>query len=95
MRHTVLIVALLGANASTALADTAEIAAQTFQAADTNADQMLNYAEFAVFVDLGAAAGLGRLPQISARGMHQRAFDRLDRNGDQLITHDEMQAAGS
>ena len=93
MRHTTLIVALLVANATTALADTAEIAAQTFQAADTNADQRLSYTEFAVFVDLGAAAGLGRLPQISARGLHQRAFDRLDQNGDQLITPEEMQAA--
>ena len=92
MRHSILIVALLVAHATTARADTSAIAAQTFQAADTNADQRLSYTEFAVFVDLGAAAGLGRLPQLSARGLHQRAFDRLDRNGDQSITPDELRA---
>lgn len=92
MRHMLLIAALLTAHAGTALANDAEILAANFMAADTNGDQALDPAEFTAFVDLGAAAGLGRLPQVQARGLYDRAFDRLDQDGNRAVTPDELQA---
>lgn len=93
MKQMILITAIAVAHASMAEANDAEIAAQNFVAADANADQALDLAEFTAFVDLGAAAGLGRLPQVSARGLYQRAFNQMDQDGNLVVTPDELQAA--
>jgi len=70
------------------------VAAANFQTSDANTDGVLSYEEFTTFVELGAAAGLGRLPQVSARGLHMRAFTRLDQNSDGRIAPEELQAMG-
>ena len=77
---------------ATAAGAQTEFAHPTYARADADGDGVLRYAEFVTFVDLNAAAGLGRAPQISGRGLHARAFDRIDANGDGAVTPAEFQA---
>ena len=74
-----------------AAADDRELAAENFQQADFDGDGQLVYAEFATFIDLNAEDGLGRAAMISSRGMHARAFERVDANRDGIVTPEEMQ----
>lgn len=65
-------------------------AAANFQLADSDADGALNRTEFTAFIDLNAAADLGRARTIQRRGMYDRAFARLDANDDGKVTRDEV-----
>ncbi|MEO1494813.1 MAG: hypothetical protein AAFV19_21915 [Pseudomonadota bacterium] len=73
-------------------ADTASLAQENFRHADANGDGKLVYAEFATFIDLNAADGLGNAARVSSRGLHARAFARVDANGDGIVTPEELQA---
>lgn len=75
-----------------AQADTSALVQENFQQADANSDGMLVYAEFASFIDLNAADGVGNAARVSARGMHARAFARVDTDADGVVTVEELQA---
>ena len=75
-----------------AAAQEAELGAENYRQADANGDGVLVYTEFAAFVDLNAADGLGNAARVSSRGMHARAFRRVDANGDGIVTPQELQA---
>ncbi len=96
IRTTALILATLtGGWLSTGLpvaAQNAELGAENYRQADANGDGVLVYAEFAAFIDLNAADGLGNAARVSSRGMHARAFDRVDANGDGMVSPQELQA---
>ncbi|MEO1536252.1 MAG: hypothetical protein AAFR73_00850 [Pseudomonadota bacterium] len=75
-----------------AVAQNAELGAENYREADVNDDGLLVYAEFATFIDLNAADELGNAAMISSRGMHARAFKRIDSNGDGVVSPEELQA---
>lgn len=75
-----------------AAAQDAELGAENYRQADANSDGVLAYAEFATFIDLNAADGLGNAARVSSRGMHARAFARVDANGDGMVSPQELQA---
>jgi hypothetical protein len=75
-----------------AIAQSPNLAAQNYRQADANNDGVLVQAEFATFIDLNAADGLGNAARVRARGMHARAFRRIDGNGDGRVTPTELQA---
>lgn len=75
-----------------AAAQTAELGAENYRQADANGDGVLAYAEFATFIDLNAADGLGNAARVSSRGLHARAFKRVDANGDGVISPQELEA---
>ena len=76
-----------------AAAQESDLAAENYRQADANGDGVLAYAEFAAFIDLNAADGLGNAARVSSRGMYARAFERLDANSDGIVTPQELQAA--
>ena len=89
------LVTLIGASFTLALpaaAQDAELAAENYRQADANGDGVLVYAEFATFIDLNAEDGLGNAARVSSRGMHARAFARVDANGDGMVSPQELQA---
>jgi hypothetical protein len=49
----------------------------------------LNAAQFKVFIDLNAAAKIGRAAQIKSYGAYDRAFGAVDTNKDGIVTWDE------
>ena len=96
IRTTPLILAALTGASFTmtlpAAAQDAERGAENYREADANGDGVLVYAEFATFIDLNAADGLGNAAKVSSRGMHARAFARIDANGDGVVSPQELQA---
>ena len=90
-----ILAALMGASFTMALpaaAQDAELGAENYRQADANGDGVLVYAEFATFIDLNAADGLGNAARVSSHGMHARAFSRVDANGDGIVSPQELQA---
>lgn len=63
-----------------------------FAQADANQDQMLDFNEFKILVNLNAQHGIGRAKTIRRRGAYGRVFGRLDTNKDGLITKEEIAA---
>lgn len=86
------ILSLSAALACPAIAQQADLGAENYRQADANGDGVLVYAEFATFIDLNAADGLGQAARISARGMYARAFVHVDANGDGVVSPQELQA---
>jgi len=76
-----------------AIAQQSELGAENYREADANGDGVLAYAEFATFLDLNAEDDLGQAAMISARGLHARAFARVDANEDGVVSPQELQAA--
>ncbi|MEM6311098.1 MAG: hypothetical protein AAF754_13725 [Pseudomonadota bacterium] len=77
-------------------AQTTAQSVEIFRTADANGDTALSYDEFVVFIDLSAAANIGNAGRVKAMGLYKRGFKRVDANGDQRVTPDELQAmAGS
>jgi hypothetical protein len=72
-----------------------EKAAANFQLADANSDNALSKSEFMTFIDLNAAAKLGRAEQIKKNRRYDTAFSRADANGDGAVTRAEMAAVGN
>lgn len=75
-----------------AVAQNTQRAAENFRQADADGDGQLSYAEFARFIDLNAEDGLGNAQRVSARGLHARAFEHVDANGDGVVSPEELQA---
>ena len=75
-----------------AIAQSPNLPAQNFGQADANSDGVLVQAEFATFIDLNAAQGLGNAARVKSRGLHAKAFRRVDGNGDGRVTPTELQA---
>jgi Ca2+-binding EF-hand superfamily protein len=75
-----------------AVAGSASLGQENFRQADADEDGQLVYAEFATFIDLNAADGLGNAARVKSRGLHARAFERVDANGDGVVTPEELQA---
>ena len=69
----------------------AETARQNLQQADANDDKALNYDELVTFINLNAADNIGRARMVKSRNLYSMAFKRLDKNGDGLITADEIE----
>ncbi len=72
--------------------DTA-LAQENFQQADASGDGDLDYAEFVVFINLNADDNLGNAARIRKANLHQRAFKRIDANGDSIVTPTELEQA--
>ena len=60
--------------------------------ADKNNDGAISRSEFETLINLNAADGLGRAAQVKRMGAYDRAFGRIDANGDGFLTRTEMQA---
>lgn len=93
--NLIIVAALMGASLAIALpaaAQQAELSAENYRQADANDDGLLDYTEFTTFIDLSAADGIGNTPLVSSRGMHARAFARVDANGDSVVSPEELQA---
>lgn len=87
-----LAVALLLLSPAFAQAQDNQLGRENYIQADVNQDGVLVYAEFVTFIDLNAADNLGRAKTVSSRGLHSRAFKRIDTNGDGIVTPGELQA---
>lgn len=70
-----------------------QLGQENYIQADVNKDGMLDYTEFVTFIDLNAADNLGRAKLVSSRGLHARAFERIDTNGDGSVTPEELRAS--
>jgi Ca2+-binding EF-hand superfamily protein len=75
---------------SIALAQNDALAAENYQQADANGDGHLAFEEFASFIDLNAADGIGNAHRVSSRGLHAKAFKRVDADGNGLVTPEEL-----
>lgn len=60
-----------------------------FKAADKAGTGKLDAAAFKAFIDLNAAAKIGRAPQIASNKAYDRAFSTVDANKDGVVTWDE------
>jgi hypothetical protein len=72
---------------------TLALAQANFKTADANANGQLTPAEFRAFIDLNAAAKIGRAPKIKANNAYDRAFAAVDKNADANVTWAEYLAA--
>lgn len=72
-----------------------EMAAANFRLADVDANGVLNTEEFVAFINLNAAQDIGQASRVKNAGAYDRAFARLDQNGDGLVTPDELPNAGN
>lgn len=75
-----------------AQAQDAQIIAANHAQADANTDGLLNEAEFSAFINLNAEAGNKGAIRVRNNGMHARAFNRVDANGDGTVSREELQA---
>lgn len=60
-----------------------------FKTADKAGTGKLDAAAFKAFIDLNAAAKIGRAPQIASNKAYDRAFSTVDANKDGVVTWDE------
>ncbi|MDZ7874067.1 MAG: hypothetical protein U5N27_13570 [Rhizobium sp.] len=66
--------------------------AENYVQADTNGDKALTRSEFHTLLSLNAQDNLGRAAQIVKFGRQDMAFDRIDADGDGMVTQQELQA---
>ena len=79
------------ADATQMLPETAE----HFTLADANADDGLDTEEFKAFVELEAEDDIGASRRIQSMQIYDRAFRRMDRNEDGILSRDEIGLAQS
>lgn len=65
---------------------------QNVTKADANDDGALTAGEFETFINLNASDGLGRAQRVKTSGRYKMVFNRLDTNGDGVLTRTEMRA---
>jgi hypothetical protein len=70
-----------------------EAARANFRQADANGDHRLNRREFRAFINANAEDGLGRAAMVRRFGAYDRAFARVDRNGNGIVTPAELSTA--
>lgn len=66
-----------------------------FKAANVSTTGQLTPAEFKTFIDLNAAAQIGRAPKIKANNAYDRAFGKVDADKDGKVSWDEYLKAQS
>mgnify|MGYP000865994275 CR=1 FL=1 len=67
-----------------------------FAAANASGSGALSAAEFKAFIDLNAAAGIGKAAKIKSFGAYDKAMKGVDANKDGQVTWDEyVRAQGS
>ena len=67
-----------------------DLAAANFRMADSNADGVLNAEEFVAFINLNAALNIGQASRVRNAGAYDRAFSRLDKDGDGFVSPNEL-----
>lgn len=83
---------LAAVNAASADSHITSLAAENFQQADMDHNGVLQYAEFATFIDLNALDSIGKASLIRNRGLYGRAFARIDANNDGVVSPNELQS---
>lgn len=74
-------------------ADDQAKARENYQQADADNDGKLTPAEFRDFINANADDGLGRAGMVRRFGAYERAFERVDKNADGVVTAPELAAA--
>lgn len=97
----VIVLAALSAGSAASVAQ-AELAPEAlkqaqanFKTANVSNTGELTPAEFKTFIDLNAAAQIGRAPKIKANNAYDRAFGKVDANKDGKVSWDEYLKAQS
>lgn len=67
-----------------------ELFAENFMEADADADGALTLSEFTALIDLNAEDNLGRARVVQRMGRQETAFERIDADGDGLVTPEEI-----
>ncbi|MCR9256700.1 MAG: EF-hand domain-containing protein [Alphaproteobacteria bacterium] len=65
---------------------------ENFEQADSNGDSALSRNEFEVFVNANAEDDLGRARLVKRLGAYENAFSKMDRDGDGLVSKDDIEA---
>ena len=92
---SILLLLLMTARASADATQMLPETAEHFTLADANADDGLDAEEFKAFVELEAEDDIGASRRIQSMQIYDRAFRRMDRNEDGLLSRDEIGLAQS
>lgn len=98
LRRLLLSIPLLMLMTAGASADASQMLPETaehFTLADANADDGLDAEEFKAFVELEAEDDIGASRRIQSMRIYDRAFRRIDRNEDGMLSRDEIGLAQS
>lgn len=87
------LVAALGTAEAQLAPEALKTAQANFKSANASGNGSLSAAEFKAFIDLNAAAQIGRAAKIKANNAYDRAFGKVDTNKDGTITWEEYLAA--
>ncbi len=68
-------------------------ARENFIQADSNSDTKLTKTEFRNFINANAEDKIGNASKVKRFGAYDRAFKKVDTNGDGFVTGEEMAAA--
>lgn len=86
-------IAVAPAYAQASAPDSQSLARKNFVLADVDGDERLSSSEFRKFIDENAKDNLGRAARVKRLGAYDKAFERLDANGDGFVTREEIASA--
>lgn len=92
---SILLLLLMTARASADATQMLPETAEHFTLADANSDDGLDAEEFKAFVELEAEDDIGASRRIQSMQIYDRAFRRMDRNEDGMLSRDEIGLAQS